>query len=66
MKRHIVEIKELEDFTFERIVCASYPKKLSICVHPAKDHMHYKLELAESVVGTFNSLHVALLEYNEL
>jgi len=64
--KHIVEASELENFTFEQVVCSAWPKCLSVYVHPAKCHMHYKLAIRGLEVGKFNSLEVALLEYNQL
>lgn len=64
--KHIVEVSELEDFTFEYLVCSQWPKRLVVYVHPAKDHMHYKLQYLSAEVGKFNSLDLALLEYNKL
>lgn len=65
MTRHIVKIEELKDWTFEQIVCAAYPKKLTLYVNPYKDAMHYKLYYKDEVIGMFGSLDYALTEYNE-
>lgn len=66
MSRHIVKIEELEDWNFEQIVCAAYPKKLTLYVSPYKESMHYKLYYKEEVIGLFFRLDYALTEYNKM
>lgn len=64
--RHIVKVEELKDWAFEQIVCASHPKKLTLYVHPASQHMHYKLYYKDEVMGLFGSLEDGLSEYNDI
>ena len=66
MSFHTVEMAELEDFTFDRVVCSSWPKKLVVYVHPAKGAIHFKLYYKDEPLGTYNSLDVALLDYNDI
>lgn len=68
MKFHKVDISELADFTFEQIICSdsNTKKRLVVYVNPIEERMHFKLYVNGEVVGRYNSLDVALLDYNKI
>ena len=61
MSRHVVQLEELKDWTFEQTVCASHPKKLMINVNPSLGSMHFKLYYKTELIGMFGSLEHCLL-----
>lgn len=65
--RHIVDIEELRDFTFEQVVCSSSKehKKLVVYVCPYDNCLHYKLYVDDLCVMRCLKLEDALKEYNE-
>ncbi len=66
-RRQYVELKDLQDWSFEQIVCADYPRKLTVHVAPAvSTGVFFKLYVQEDVVGRFNSFEQALESYNDL
>jgi len=65
-RRQYVELKDLQDWTFEQIVCADYPRKLTAFVNPSLTSVFFKLYYKEDVVGRFYSLEESLKEYNDL
>lgn len=66
-RRQYVELKDLEDWCFEQIVCADYPRKLTVHVAPAvSTGVFFKLYVKEEVVGRFNSFEQSLAAYNDL
>lgn len=64
--KHIVKMSELEDYTFEQLICSDFPKKLVVFVNPSKGIMLFKLKLKDEQLGTYTSLDCALLDYNKL
>lgn len=70
MKKHVVEISDLESYSFEHEFCASYGgqtnKSLKIYVHPSSNHMHFKLYVNREHVLTCYSFDKALEAYNEV
>ena len=66
MSRHVVQLEELKDWTFEQTVCASHPKKLMVNVNPSLGSMHFKLYYKTELIGMFGSLEHALEEYNDM
>lgn len=65
-RRQYVELKDLEDWSFEQIVCADYPRKLTVHVTPATTGVFFKLYVKEEVVLRVCSLEEALASYNDL
>jgi len=65
-RRQYVELKDLEDWCFEQIVCADYPRKLTIHVTPITNATFFKLYLKDEVVLRVYTLKEALIEYNDL
>lgn len=67
MTFHQVDYQELEDWSFEQVVCSCMPKKrLIVYIEPWKNHMHFKLYVNREVVGRYNSLDIAVEEYNKV
>lgn len=66
--RHIVDIEELKDFTFEHVVCASSKehKKLVIYVNPHGNFLHYRVYLFNNVDCVCLTLGEALDKYNQI
>lgn len=65
-RRQYVELKDLQDWSFEQIACADFPRKLTVHVTPNTTAVFFKLYLKEEVVGRFNSIEDALEAYNSL
>lgn len=68
--RHIVNMEDLEDFSFEHLICAhsfggSSKSLVAYCL-PYMEYFHYKLYVNKEVEGIYHKFEDALSAYNEV